>query len=89
MHSAGGDAQYVRGQVQGAALKINQQITALAQAIIEVEDAVRIMFELRTGDDTVLVAMGLLSNRVVPDMEATQAHLIQVRHVLEDYGMNV
>jgi len=79
------DAVIMRGEISRISLSINQQITALNLAALELKAASEDILALKTGATDVSSAAGILNNRVVEDLRRSIAQVISIRQVLETY----
>jgi len=84
-HSMDNDAVILRGHLGGISLKINEQITALNLAALELRDAAEEILAIRTTDDKVNSAAGIMTNRVVEDIKRSVAQVIAIRAELERF----
>lgn len=79
------DAIRLRSEISRISLEINQQITAIGLAKLELRAAGEDMLQLRSGRNDVDSAAGIMLNGVVPDLDATLGQLVSIRRVLEDW----
>lgn len=79
------DAIRLRSEVGRLSLKINEQITAINLAQLELRDAATDIFQLHSYKAEVQNAAGILQNRVVEDLKTSIGQLIQIRQALEDW----